>query len=214
MPLHRLASAPPMISCCGNRRPKPLLAACALIGLVACGGAPSPAPEVGPCSPRSWDFETADGVVLEPSTTLLSPVAGAALAPPFEGQRQQALAIPVRFGPEDYYMSLAMPVCQPTSSSSFLRKKFSVRYFLEGPALPEATVFAVSVWPQLEGTTVPLELRRAGLWVTYAGRTPPPIPPSATKVFEEPTEIAMSFAYTSDSFWQGTIWIDELRIAP
>ena len=182
------------------------------LALQACSEPAPPMPPVANvCSPRSWHFETPEDVRLDPSTSLLEQSPQTGLAPPFVGERQNALVLPVKFGPENYFVGANVTVCRPDERSTFLGQRLSVRLFVEGPPLPEGALITFWLWPELRGAAIPLEIRQPGQWFTYAGITPSPMP---DRPLDQPSDVVLDFTYTGEAEWEGKIWIDELTIAP
>lgn len=134
------------------------------------------------------------------------------LAPTFAGQRQNALVVPVRFGPESYFVGVNVRVCEPSETASFLGQRLSVRLFVDGPPLAAGAFITLWLWPELQGAKVPLQLTEPGMWVIYAGRTPPPPAPGEGR--RQPDDVVIDFTYTGEAEWEGKLWIDELRIVP
>jgi hypothetical protein len=176
-----------------------------------CGQEAPPTPVASDCSPRRWAFDSGEGVQLDPSTALLDPTAHTGLAPPFMGRQESALLLPIRFGPENYFVGVNVKVCQPSETATFLGQRLSVRLLVEGPLLADSALITLWLWPQLEGAMVPLPLRRTGEWVTYAGVTPRFRPGTG---HAQPSDVVIDFTYTGEVEWEGKIWIDDLQIAP
>lgn len=179
-------------------------------------GSAARVPDAGPsnpCSPRLWDFHNLEGVRVEPTAAILEPGATLALGPTFGGERTSALRMPVKLDPFEYSILITLEACRPSETGSLLDQKFEARFFIEGLPLPPDAALSVFVWPRLGSTDVPLRIESSDTWIGYTGVFAA-VDADERSRYRSTSVLTVNFLYESVSPWEGTIWMDDLRVAP